>query len=259
MPAKPGNDLGDESLLYLKYSLTIIAALIFWLHAPLATSQDSAAALKFEAQKYYWGRGEKKDYKKALSLYERAAALGDSEASYIAGGMYYKGLGTARDPSKAFRYLDYAAKNGKSSPESNRALAEFYILGEVVPQNFQKAVKWYEESANGGDSNAQLELGYLYFTGRGVEQDFPAALKWFRKAALNNYNMAQYNMGIMWYTGSGTERSDLARAYAWLSIAAANNYPQAVAARDYLKSTLSREELERAQTVAAELYAQIRR
>ena len=228
-------------------------------NAEFIYAADSAAALKNEAQKYYWGRGVKKNLSKALSLYERAAALGDSEASYIAGGMYYKGIGTVRDSYKAFRYLDYAAQNGKSTPESNRALAEFYILGEVVPQNFEKAVKWYEDAANEGDSKAQLELGYLYFTGRGVEQDYSIAFKWFQKAALNNYNMAQYNMGIMWYTGSGTDTSDLARAYAWLSIAAANSYPQAVAARDYLKSTLSREELQRAQSVAADLYDQIHR
>lgn len=237
------------------FSTILLMSLSHW----PAAAEDSAVALKNEAQKYYWGIGVKKNHKMALSLYERAAALGDSEASYIAGGMYYKGMGTVRDPYKAFKYLDYAAKNGKSTPESNRALAEFYILGQVVPQNFQKAVKSYENAANAGDSNAQLELGYLYFTGRGVEQDFPRAFKWFREAALKNYNMAQYNMGIMWYTGSGTDRSDLARAYAWLSIAAANSYPQAAAARDYLKSTLSREELERAQAVAAELYDQIQR
>ena len=237
----------------------LFSALLAWGFPCVMAAENSAAALKNEAQKYYWGRGVKKNYQKALTLYERAALLGDSEASYIAGGMYYKGMGTVKDPYKAFKYLDYAAKKGKSTPESNRALAEFYILGEVVPQNFQKAVKWYEDAADEGDSQAQVELGYLYFTGRGVEQDFSGAFKWFKKAALNNYNMAQYNMGIMWYTGSGTDRSDLARAYAWLSIAAANSYPQAVAARDYLKSTLSREELEKAQKVAADLYDQIKR
>ena len=241
------------------FTVGIFLLFVFFSSQPLFSAQQTASSLKYEAQKLYWGRGVKKDYSKALALYEKAAAMGDSEANYIAGGMYYKGLGAFKNYFKAFTYLDYAAKNGKSSPESNRALAEFYILGDVVPQNYQKAVRWYKDSAESGDSQAQLELGFLYFVGRGVEQDFKKSFKWFEKAAHNNYNMAQYNMGMMWYTGNGTDISDVIKAYAWFSIAATNNYPDAATARDYLKSIMSKEEIDDAQKFAARLFEEIRR
>lgn len=249
------------SWFYLKRCIVATAVIfhVAFTAVVLQAVPQSAAGLKNEAKKLYWGQGVKQDYSKALYLYEQAAALGDSEASYIAGGMYYKGIGTVRNPLKAFTYLDYAAKNGKSSPESNRALGEFYILGEVVPQNYQKAVKWYSESAKSGDSDAQLELGYLYFVGKGVEQDFEKSFELFEKAALNNYNMAQYNLGIMWYTGNGTETSNLAKSYAWFSLAASNKHPQAALARDYLKTVMSAEELAEGQEAAADLYERISR
>lgn len=223
----------------------------------LRAAVSVAETLKREAQKFYWGKETAQDLPRALELYERAAALGDPEASYIAGGMYYKGIGTLKDPFKAFKYLDYAARNGKTSAQSSRALAEFYILGAVVPRNYQKAFQWYREAAQSGDREAQLELGYLYFVGRGIEQDFKEAMAWFRKAALNGDPTAQYNLGIMWYTGNGVESSSLERAYGWLSLAAANQHRDAVGARDFLQTQMGEEQLERAQQVAAELYREI--
>ncbi|THB77049.1 MAG: sel1 repeat family protein [Desulfobulbaceae bacterium] len=223
------------------------------------TANSKAENLKRQAAQYYFGSDDTdRNYTRALELYEAAAELGDIEANYIAGGMYYTGKGTTRNFSKAYNYLDYAAKNGKRSPESDRALAEFYLLGQVVPQNYDKAVSWYKKAAEGGDPNAQLELGYLYYTGQGTEQDYQQALRYFRESAMKNFAMAQYNMGIMWYTGIGTEQSDLVRSYAWFSIAASNDYQDALAARDFLGSRMSLEELDAAQKVAWKIYQEMK-
>lgn len=219
--------------------------------------QRSAQSLKNEASKLYWGREVAQDLSRALGLYESAAAMGDTEASYIAGGMYYTGKGTLKDPIKAFKYLNYAASKGKSSPDSQRALAKFYLQGDGVPQNYSKAVQWYEEAAADGDSKSQIELGFLYFVGRGVGQDFTKAFEWFREAAVQNNNMAQYNMGIMWYTGNGVPESDLKKAYAWFSIAASNKFAEAITARDFLRSEMSEKELVVAQNMAEAIYLEL--
>jgi len=242
----------------------LVRSLVLFLFITVsATAVDSqvndrrAALLKQDAKKYYWGLGQEQDYAIALALYESAAALGDPEANYIAGGMYYTGKGTPRNLFKAFQYLQIAAQSGKSSPEANRALAEFYILGEVVPKNYQKALIHYKEAAEDGDPISQLELGYLYFTGRGIEQDYNKAFEWFRKAAVSNNTMAQYNMGIIWYTGNGVEQSDIYKAYGWMSVAAANNYTDAIQVRDFLESSMSISQIQRGQKIAEALFDEI--
>ena len=119
------------------------------------------AILKYKAKKYYWGRGVRQDYSRALQLYEIAAALGDPQASGIAGGMYYTGKGALPDPVKAFRYLDFAADQGKITPDASIALAGFYLQGLIVPQNYSRAIELYTASAESGNPQAQLELGKL--------------------------------------------------------------------------------------------------
>jgi TPR repeat protein len=221
-------------------------------------AERRAQLLKNEAKRLYWGVGGRQDYRRALELYEQAAALGDAEASYIAGGMYYTAKGTTMNLAKAFTYLDFAARQGESSPASQRALAEFYLLGSVVPQNFGKAADWYEQAAANGDTAAQIELGFLHFVGRGVEQDFAKAYELFRQAAFRNSGVAQYNLGIIWYTGNGVEQSDLTKAYAWFSIAAGNGFRDGVQARDYLATVLSEAEIARGQDEASRLFREIR-
>ncbi len=215
--------------------------------------------LKYKAKKYYWGRGVRQDYSRALQLYEIAAALGDSQASGIAGGMYYTGKGALPDPAKAFRYLDFAADQGTISGDASIALAGFYLQGLIVPQNYARAVELYTASAVSGNPQAQLELGFLYYIGQGVGQDFSKAEEWFREAALNNYNMAQYNLGIMWYTGNNSlNRSSLTDAYAWINVAASNGYQDAYGIRQYLHSAITKEGLLLAQKKSEQIFEQIR-
>ncbi|BDD87149.1 tetratricopeptide repeat protein [Desulfofustis limnaeus] len=224
-----------------------------------AADEGRATALKNKAKLAYWGVGERQDYRRALQLYEQAAALGDVEASYLAGGMYYTGKGAPRNLFKAFTYLDYAASQGQSSTDAQRALAQFYLLGTVVPQNYAKAAEWYETAAAAGDPEAEVELGVLLFAGRGVEQDYERAYELFQRAAYRNNQLAQYNLGIMWFTGNGVPQLDLTKAYAWFSVAAGNGLADAAQARDYVAGTLNESELNRGQAEASRIFIELQR
>lgn len=219
---------------------------------------DRVQVLKDTAKNYYWGVGKKQDYRRALELYEQAASLGDVEASYIAGGMYYTGKGVSKNLERAFYYLDYAAAQGKSTVASQRALAQFYLLGSVVPQNYAKAAEWYQSAAAAGDAEAQTELGFLYFAGRGVMQDHERSFQLFRQAAYQNSSVAQYNLAIMWYTGNGVAESDLIKAYAWFSVSASNGFANGRQALDYLTTILSETQIGQAQQEASKIFTEIR-
>lgn len=214
--------------------------------------------LKQTARKYYFGIGVGQDYGRALALYLEAARMGDAEAQFIAGGMYFVGRGTAKNPREAFRLLYQAAINGKSSPESQKIIAQTFLVGQVVPKNYPEALRWYEEASGNGDRDAQNELGFMYVVGgNGMDRDPEKAFKLFEQSARSGLAIAQYNLGIMLSTGNGVEQADLATAYAWFNLAAANGFSDAVAARASLEAALSPQELARAQRVSDELFQQI--
>jgi len=213
--------------------------------------------LKVEAQRYYWGKTKKQDYKKALELYEQAARLGDPEAQFIAGGMYYTGKGTEPDLKRAFELLTDAAEQGKSSPEAQLALAEMYITGTVIPQNYAKAVHLFTLAAEGGLKDAQNELGFMFYVGKGVEKDFNKASEWFEKAAYQGDTLAQFNTGMIWYMGNSDKGSDLVKAYAWFSVAATNGHQGAARFIQHIGPLLTAEEISTAQELSNKIFNQI--
>ena len=235
----------------------IFGIAVFFVATVQAGNDPSLARLKFNAQKYYWGREVRQNLPKALALYLLAAERGDTEAQFIVGGMYFQGIGTEKNQKEAFKWLYKAALHGESTPQSQKLLGQAFLLGNVVPKNYTESVQWYQRAAESGDHDAQNELAFLYYVGRGVEQNFKTSFTWFEKAAEGGLAVAQYNVGIMWYTGNGVEKQDLIQAYTWLSLAAANGHQDAAAASKYLETILSDSELKQAQHQATLLYDQI--
>lgn len=234
-----------------------VVVLCLFLTTPLFSHAATNEALKVQASNFYFGRGVVQDYRRALSLYLKAAGEGDPEAQFIAGGMYFKGLGTQVNYQKAFELIYRAARNGKSTVESQKILGESFLIGRGVPKNYKEARYWYNRAAEQGDVEALNELAYMYFVGNGVEQDYKRAYELFLKAARGGLNLAQYNVGIMLYTGSGFDDNDLVDAYAWFSLASTGGNQQAEQARKSLESVLSDEQLVTAQEKARTLYNEL--
>ncbi len=183
----------------------------------------------------------------------KASDLGDAESKFIAGGMYYNGMGAKKDIIKAINLLYRAAIKGEGIAKSERLIAEAYIRGVGKPKNYDNAILWYEQAANSGDSEAQNSLGYLYYTGEVVKQDFSKGASYFLQAAHKGSAIAQYNIGVTHYTGQGAEAIDYIKAYAWMNVAASNGHHSAIGARNYLQNLLSREEISEAQRLSLEL------
>ncbi len=225
----------------------------------LPLSALSTETLTATAQKYYYGIGAPKNIHKAFKLYLKAAEKGDVDAMLIVGGLYMQGQGTSVNQAEAFKWLYKAAINGRSSKESQRIIAQFFISGKNAPQNYSEALHWYKRAANNGDSEAQSELAFLYFSGKFVGKDYEKAFYWFDIAAKNGFPVAQYNMGILWYTGNGVPAVDLVRAYAWFNLVAANGHSNGEAAKAFLETILSDDELLKAQDLSTKLYREIKR
>ena len=73
------------------------------------------------------------------------------------------------------------AEGGDAEAQSD--LGACYCLGSGVTQNYREALKWFTKSAEQGNANAQFNLGVCYQDGTGVSKDEKEAVKWYTKSA----------------------------------------------------------------------------
>ena len=115
-----------------------------------------------------WGplnRQQKRDFKGAKCMLEKAAEEGVAKAGYLVG--------------------------------------QIYMLGWGVDVNYKKAFEWYEKAAEQGSNKAQNNLGIMYQHGLGVDVNYKKAIEWYEKAAEQGYADAQYNLALMYRHGQG--------------------------------------------------------
>jgi len=93
------------------------------------------------------------DHRAAISLWEKAATQGDSNAQFYLGVAY----------------------------------------SERVERNLPLAAAWYRKAAEQGLSAAQNGLGAMYMTGNGVDRDLVQAHMWFNLAATHGDEKAPKN------------------------------------------------------------------
>ncbi len=105
---------------------------------------------------------------------------------------------------------------------------------------------YWRSLAEGGDAEAQFNLGLIYDSGRGVPVDYAQAARWYRRAAKQGYAPAQYTLGLLYVGGYGVPR-DYVQAYKWLQLAAAQKHEYAIESRDDLVVRMIPEELREAQ------------
>lgn len=104
---------------------------------------------------------------------------GCASSNYQNGIRYYK----PDDAAAAVSDLMPIAELGNAEAQFN--LGSLYYQGRGVPQDYTEAVKWLRKAAEQGHTFAQVTLGTIYAEGvqGGVEQDYPQALMWFVFAA----------------------------------------------------------------------------
>ena len=80
---------------------------------------------------------ERGDYPAALAIWGPLAQSGVARAQNNVGACFAEGLGVARDPELALRWLTLAAEAG--DPVARRNLAALYFKGEGVAQDHTRA------------------------------------------------------------------------------------------------------------------------
>jgi localization factor PodJL len=104
-------------------------------------------------------------------------------------------------------------------PTAQFEIASRYTTGKLVPQNFGKAIIWYQKAAARGLAPAQYRLGTFYEKGRGVAKDKTAARIWYERAAAKGNLKATHNLAVIYADGS-KGKPDFAKAGLWFRKAA---------------------------------------
>jgi len=147
---------------------------------------------------YQEGRGVPQDYALAIQWYELAAEQGDALAQYQLATLYELGRGTDQDlPQAKELYLTSAPRYAPSAYK----VAEFYEQGKTEDINQLKAIEWYKNAANRGNSAAQYRLGVIYQDGLGIEANINTAIEWYFNAAKQNHPKAIYELGNIYAHG----------------------------------------------------------
>ena len=75
----------------------------------------------------------------------------------------------------------------QEAEQGNHAAA--YRLGQLyaaatwgIERDYEKALKWLQQSAEGGHRDGQIELARMYELGRGTEVNLQQALHWYEQA-----------------------------------------------------------------------------
>ncbi|QTL03273.1 SEL1-like repeat protein [Aquabacter sp. L1I39] len=171
---------------------------------------------------YRDGTSIDRDYGKARSWYEKAAASDDVGSLRALGDLYLEGLGVPKDCVKAMTFFERAVMLGDHVVARDLPTLLSYCQ-KGVPRDFAGAKAWYQWRASEGDAEGMRKLGLLYSRGEGTPQDFAAALEWYEKAAALGDVLAMRWAGTYHSLGKGTPEDDAVALSRWTKAAAAGD------------------------------------
>ncbi|KAI9208252.1 uncharacterized protein BJ171DRAFT_565392 [Polychytrium aggregatum] len=184
-------------------------------------------------------------------------------ATHMVGWMHYLGRGTVRDEQKGVKIIRenrsdefplgeeecLAGESTNVRPDSSilasRKFVELCQLGSEqdwlcrhltavclvhgvgVPEDQVTAAGIFEQLANDGHNDSQVQLRTMYFYGRGVEPNLTKAFQWCQQAADQNNSFGQWMLGTC-YRRDDPIFKDLIKAAQWFHKSAeqCNRYGQ---------------------------------
>lgn len=105
-------------------------------------------------------------------------------------------------------------------------------ITEPVEEKKSPTILDIKVKAEQGDAESQYMLAYCLQAGQVITQDYGKALEWYTKAAMQGHMPSQHNLGVLYMTGKGVGR-DYEEAYVWALLAAENGNDSLMKALEY--------------------------
>lgn len=180
---------------------------------------------------------------------------GNPVAQYEIAQHFVSGQGVPQDYAQAMAFFEKAAKQGLAPAQFR--LASIYEKGLGTSKNPKTAAFWYQRAAESGNVHAMHNLGVLLAEGLEGRPDYAKAAFWFSQAAAYGEGDSQFNLAVLLDRGLGLPR-DPAKSYAWFAIAATLGDAEAAEKRDETGLKLSMEDLQTAHRFAQSYLARPR-
>lgn len=149
-------------------------------------ANDPAALCEMGTRLYHEG-----DHDKAFEYWTKAAELGDMEAHYQLGSMYWRGDGVERDEEKAVYHYENAAIGG--DPYARHNLGCY----EERKGNIERSVKHYIIAANLGHEGSMKALWKHYSAGNITKEKLEVTLR-THQAALDEMKSPEREVAEAW-------------------------------------------------------------
>jgi TPR repeat protein len=148
---------------------------------------ETAASYLLKMEQEYWPE------------LQRKAAAGDAEAQWQFGFTEMRGTFGEPDVEAGIRWMEKAAaqKHGRAL----NSLGEVYTTGEMVPQDYPKAISYFQSAWAAGEPMGILNLGILSEYGEGRKKDNAEAVRCYRLAADKGSAAALTRLGAMYSEG----------------------------------------------------------
>lgn len=176
-----------------------------------AAAKNDPRALRLLADCHYHGLGTPRNEKKMFECLTRAVERGDREAAARLGYCWEFGIGTPPRPEKAVALFRRAAEAGM--PAAQVKYGEYLLAGEYVPRDVSAAIRWFERAARAGAPRAFYMLARCFDAGWGVVRDEPKAVELLLKSAAGNEPAAMRDLAERYREGRGVPRDAAAAAY----------------------------------------------
>jgi Sel1 repeat-containing protein len=110
--------------------------------------------------------------------------------------------------------LSAAAEGGDAEAQYELGMRYYGEGGPRHPEKYVEALKWFQMAAAQGNGEAADRIGVMYKFGEGVPRDEAEAARWYRQAADKGIAHAQWQLSDMYARGVGVPR-DLGESKKW--------------------------------------------
>lgn len=137
--------------------------------------------------------------------FSKSADMGNSDAMYFLGEIYFQGIGVGQDFEKAGEYLKKACESGNKSAMS--IYGKMLFMGDGVPQNYDESAMYFYTLAE-DDGEASYILGVMSNLGMGVPRSAKRAEKYIANAESLGYEKAGGYRSKIYNDGKVMEGTD---------------------------------------------------
>ena len=141
-----------------------------------------------------------------VTMVQKSAEDGDAAAAYSLGRMYTEGTRLPRNYELGRKNLELAVS--KKYPAAYALLADYYLNGWGVKQDFKKADQLLRDGSALRSGDAVCRMGLCKFNGVGTKADPAAAVRLFNQAASFGCAEGDLWLGVAYAQGKGVAANE---------------------------------------------------